>query len=179
MSECRGLSPTLSEVPGITFKLNGGSSSTNSLSQSINKNLKQTTLHQNGFKSIPKTSILGGKNPNHSKSMTNNHEAESCAGSSSNGSSSNSIYALITKPMSNNDAQICDMNGSKEYVNGIDKKSGGQGSPLRSQLGLNLKSNTPASNKSSPLQVKFNFQPCKYIIKVTQQNNTQKGVITQ
>lgn len=49
------------------------------------------------------------------------------------------------------------MNGScsKEsiYSNGLETQKGGQGSPLRSQLGLKLKTNTPAKIKPSPLQV--------------------------
>lgn len=58
---------------------------------------------------------------------------------------------------SSNNGTICDINGtsSKEHhVNGFDKNpKGGQGSPLRSQLGLKLKSHTPAvSVKQSPLQ---------------------------
>jgi len=39
-------------------------------------------------------------------------------------------------------------------MNGLDVPNGAQGSPLRSQLGLKLKANTPAVTKPSPLQVK-------------------------
>lgn len=58
---------------------------------------------------------------------------------------------------SSNNGTICDINGtsSKEHhVNGFDKNpKGGQGSPLRSQLGLKLKSHSSAvSAKQSPLQ---------------------------
>lgn len=193
MSECRGLSPTITEVPGITFKLNGGayainntnsnssqlaphSQSTNGAAASttttmINRNLKQTTLYQNGFKSTSKSSITTPTiittaaaagaatytTTNQSKLNNTSSLSESCSSSCSSISSSLTNGKVVT--ITNNDHKVCDMNGgssssnSREYVNGFDKKNGGQGSPLRSQLGLNLKSNAPASNKQSPLQV--------------------------
>lgn len=65
----------------------------------------------------------------------------------------------------NGNSKYCDMNGSGSSskdggsgggtANGLDKPNGSQGSPLRSQLGLNLKTNKPASNKQSPLQVRI------------------------
>lgn len=210
MSECRGLSPTITEVPGITFKLNGGayaavnntnvnfnSNEPSSHPQSINgtgaasttttnRNLKQTTLYQNGFKSTSKSSITTPTiittaaaagaatytTTNQSKLTNTSNLSESCSSSCSSSSSSMTNGKIATT--TNNDHKVCDMNGggcssnSREYVNGFDKKNGGQGSPLRSQLGLNLKSNAPASNKQSPLQVIYiklllNLKPFSFI----------------
>lgn len=64
----------------------------------------------------------------------------------------------MSSSSSSSGGKNCDMNGSREYVNGLDGSnggsgSGGQGSPLRSQLGLKLKTHTPAATaKPSPWQ---------------------------
>lgn len=76
----------------------------------------------------------------------NNKNCDMVNGSSSGGSSSNS-----------------NSNSKEQLVNGFDLPNGsgsaGQGSPSRSQLGLKLKSHTPATRKQSPLQVcTHNFQ---------------------
>lgn len=133
MSECRGLSPSITEVPGIE-KINGIAHSNSNYNQTNGRNSKAVNgHHQNGLKSSATTS-------SHSKAHFNH--SDSC--SSSSGSSS------IAK--SNGEQKVCDMNGgNKELTNGFATSNGSQGSPLRSQLGLNLKSNAPATSKQSPM----------------------------
>lgn len=140
MSECRGLSPSITEVPGIE-RTNGFAHSNSNLNQLNGRNAKLVNgHHQNGLKSSSTTS-------SHSKAHLNH--SDSC--SSSSGSSSNA-------KSSNAEQKGCDINGgNKEFTNGFATSNGSQGSPLRSQLGLNLKSNAPATSKQSPmLQVILN-----------------------
>lgn len=134
MSECRGLSPSITEVPGIE-KTNGYVHSNSNYNQTNGRNSKAVNGHyQNGLKSSAMTSSQSKSHFNHS---------DSC--SSSSGSSS------IAKS-NNGEQKVCDMNGgNKELTNGIATSNGSQGSPLRSQLGLNLKTNTPATSKQSPM----------------------------
>lgn len=140
MSECRGLSPSMTELPGIE-KLNGFAHSNSNHNQTNGRNAKPANGHyQNGSKCSATTS-------GHSNSKAHFSHSDSC--SSSSGSCS------IAKS-SNGEHKVCDMNGgTKELTNGFATANGSQGSPLRSQLGLNLKSNAPATSKQSPmLQVK-------------------------
>lgn len=139
MSECRGLSPSITEVPGIE-KLNGIAHSNSNHNQTNGRNSKSVNGHyQNGLKSSATTS-------SHSKSHFSH--TDSCSSSSG----SNSVAKL-----NNGEQKVCDTNaGSKEFTNGFATSNGSQGSPLRSQLGLNLKSNAPATSRQSPmLQVKL------------------------
>lgn len=84
-----------------------------------------------------------------SSTLNDQHKSDATMMMSMSSCSSNS-----TGSISRNGAGA---NGTADYVNGFDKKkNGGQGSPLRTQLGLNLKSNAPAkipATKPSPLQV--------------------------
>lgn len=136
MSECRGLSPSITEVPGIE-KLNGIAHSNSNHNQTNGRSTKSVNghYHQNGSKSSAPTS---------SQSKIHFNHTESCSASSSN-----------TK-LTNGELKVCDTNaGNKEFTNGFAASNGSQGSPLRSQLGLNLKSNAPATSRQSPLlQVK-------------------------
>lgn len=142
MSECRGLSPSITEVPGIE-KINGIAHSNSNHNHTNGRNTKTVNGHyQNGFKSSTATT-----SSSHAKSHFNQSDlCSSNSGGSSSSSSSN------TKSNSG-DQKVCDINGgNKEFTNGFATSNGGQGSPLRSQLGLNLKSNNaPATSKQSPM----------------------------
>lgn len=138
MSECRGLSPSMTEVPGIE-KINGTAHSNLNHNQTNGRNGKTVNDHyQNGLKSSSATT--SGHSKNHF-----NH-SDSCS------SSSGSINSNAKSK--NGDQKICDMSsGNKELSNGFATSNGSQGSPLRSQLGLNLKSNAPATtSRQSPMQ---------------------------
>ncbi|XP_037047580.1 zinc finger-containing ubiquitin peptidase 1-like isoform X2 [Bradysia coprophila] len=137
MSECRGLSPSITEVPGIE-KMNGIAHSNLNHNQTNGRNAKTVNDHyQNGLKSSSATTS------GHSKSHLSH--CDSC--SSSSGSSSSNAKSK------NGDQKVCDMSsGNKEFSNGFATSNGSQGSPLRSQLGLNLKSNAPATSMQSPMQ---------------------------
>lgn len=203
MSECRGLSPSITELPGIVtnhnyHNLNGCNNSTTSsyTSNNLNNSSKPIT---NGFKpplttastttSTGATARVNGAGPNHfkykSSSTSGSMQSVSFGGygsSKSNGtnssqmtmSMSSSISSTCSSLLSNNsngskvaqdhtpphdndnnnlsDDKNCDMNGFKEpssqangFGNGeaVAGQKHGQGSPLRSQLGLKLKANKP------------------------------------
>ncbi len=154
MSECRGLSPSITEVPGIE-KINGVAHSNSNHNQTNGRSSKASVNGhcQNGLKSSSSSSIPSSATTS-SHSKTNFNHSDMC--SSSSGSSSNA-------KLTNGDQQkVCDMNGgNKEFTNGFAKSNGSQGSPLRSQLGLNLKSNAPATSKQSPM-LQCPIHPCPY-----------------
>lgn len=133
MSECRGLSPSITEVPGIE-KLNGFAHSNSNHSHTNGRS--NGHHHQNGSKS----SATSGHQPS---IKTYFSQSDSC--SSSSGSSS---IAKANAAEQQQQQKVCDMNGG---CNGFATSNGSQGSPLRSQLGLNLKSNAPATSKQSPM----------------------------
>lgn len=143
---CRGISPPLQNLNerSRVDNINGYAGSTNHC-QTINNghNSKQTNGHNemNGMK----ISVSATTSSHHSKGH-NNH-------SDSSSSSSSNTKSNVDRGESNHQ-KVCDTvnGGHKELSNGFATSNGSQGSPLRSQLGLTLKSNTPAtSSKQSPL----------------------------
>lgn len=175
ISECRGLSPTITEMSISTTST--ASSSTNKMNgissmPSMNRNNSHQQINQrstnggvagallmsptvattsatatNGYHHYQNGTGIRSGGSSHSKMMTSLTESgsSSCSNSSMN------------KLSNNGDIKYCDMNGSSNKDSGGQSSNnipnGSQGSPLRSQLGLNLKTNKPASNKQSPLQV--------------------------
>lgn len=134
MSECRGLSPLRSP------SMNGGASS--SISFLLNGSSKSFENHQS---TSGQSSNIKRPNSNSKNQLiqTNGIHYVNSTGNSSS-----------THHYEQQNSSTCEANGAngKEYSNGYDKPNGSQGSPLRSQLGLNLKkSNSPASTaKKSP-----------------------------
>lgn len=116
---------TLNECSSISFTLNGSS-------------LDNSEICHQHIKSVNTTNSL-------SKNAIVNQE-RATKQSFDESSTTNSINPENHKTHHHNG--VCESNDTKELTNGIDKANGSQGSPLRSQLGLNLKkSHSPASAK--------------------------------
>ncbi|XP_055680832.1 zinc finger-containing ubiquitin peptidase 1-like isoform X2 [Lutzomyia longipalpis] len=143
MSECRGLSPSITaDLP--TNGICGGASTTaaaagsNRWSNGVVGN--HTTSGSNGAR-------LGAHQNHvaHTNGTNNNRNVNNHSGGTSKG--------VRSKNCDSEDG-ACAAAVTKEAINGLTATNGGgQGSPLRSQLGLKLKTHTPATTKvSSPLQ---------------------------
>ncbi|CAD7079264.1 unnamed protein product [Hermetia illucens] len=131
LSECRGLSPP---------NQNCNNQGLNHQKPIVNNVKCSTAVGATIFNDISNTNYTPSCSNNQIRSNEcNNKNCDMVNGSSSGGSSSNS-----------------NSNSKEQLVNGFDLPNGsgsaGQGSPSRSQLGLKLKSHTPATRKQSPLQ---------------------------
>uniref|UniRef100_A0A1B0DGS9 Zinc finger-containing ubiquitin peptidase 1 n=1 Tax=Phlebotomus papatasi TaxID=29031 RepID=A0A1B0DGS9_PHLPP len=140
MSECRGLSPSITaELPtnGLSGSTSGGS------------NRWSNGGPIGNYSSSGNNSVKSGQ-VNHMTNGTNNNR-NSGNGAMPKGSSGEKGGSGKGKNCDSEDG-ACAVT-PKEAVNGLDvTNGGGQGSPLRSQLGLKLKTHTPATTKASPLQ---------------------------
>ncbi|GAB0093271.1 zinc finger-containing ubiquitin peptidase 1 [Sergentomyia squamirostris] len=151
MSECRGLSPSITaDLP--TNGMSGTSSSTmnrwtngsvvNHIAASGN-NVTRSTSQQQQQNHI----MTNGTNNNRNSAINGATSKCSSTEKSKDRSSSSSNSGAKSKSCDTEDG-ACGV-----AVNGLDvTNGGGQGSPLRSQLGLKLKTHSPATTKVSPLQ---------------------------
>lgn len=162
-SECNGYSPPSNN--GATsqaqdtmpkFKLNGGSTSNGKSSHShlnghaSNGVLAKTTTH----KPPPQPIGKGQQTQITNFFQKTNSVSEQLASKSSTSNGIGHQPRSVSQDSAPSKAYI-DGAASSVASNSIDKQpiNGGQGSPLRSQLGLNLKTHAPATTKQpSPLQ---------------------------
>lgn len=168
ISECRGLSPTITEMSISTTSTASSSMAKLNGCHSMNRNNSHQQIYQrsNGAvgglsPTIATTSTNGYHHHHNGRSGNSNHSKMMMTSLTESGSSSCSSNSMTKSTNNGDNNKYCDMNGCSKDAggggvtsnNGFDIPNGSQGSPLRSQLGLNLKTNKPASNKQSPLQV--------------------------